>query len=137
MSRHKQNFTQGFTLIEVLVSGLILFLVLAAMTELYRGAIIGSSKAEHSVFMSSAVPFIRANLSHSLRANPPDQKSSGNGKFGKVNYQWKATSMYIGRAPYFLEEDLGRVVEYRLWRIDLTVRYRSSARQFHFNEVTW
>jgi Tfp pilus assembly protein PilV len=137
MSRHKQNFTHGFTLIEVLVSGLILFLVLTAMTELYRGAVIGSSKAENSVFMSSAVPFIRANLSHSFRANPPQQGSSGNGKFGEVNYQWKATNEYVGRAPYFLEEDLGRDVEYRLWRIDLSVTYRSSARQFHFNEVTW
>ena len=87
MNRGTQKLAQGFTLVEVLVSGFILFLVLAAMTDLYRGAILGSSKAEQSLKISSAVSFVRANLSASLRANPPLQEGKGNGKFGEVYYR--------------------------------------------------
>ncbi|MDA9231726.1 prepilin-type N-terminal cleavage/methylation domain-containing protein [Porticoccaceae bacterium] len=137
MNRGTQKLAQGFTLVEVLVSGFILFLVLAAMTDLYRGAILGSSKAEQSLKISSAVSFVRANLSASLRANPPLQEGKGNGKFGEVYYKWNARRVSVGSAPIALQEDLAREVRYTLWRVELKFEYMGSIRRFHFSEVTW
>ena len=135
-SGHSKKQT-GFTLLEVLVSGFILFLVLASMTELYRGALISSGKAEGSLLMSSAVPVLRANISELLRESPPGEVNEGDGKFGRVHYRWTAKLTHIGKPSKILQEDLGRTVEYSLWNIELSLRHKGSRRLYNFSEVTW
>ena len=88
---------RGFTLLEVLLAGFILFLVLTSMTLVYRGAMLSSSKAERSLLMSAAVPSVRSLITESLRSDSPNASHRGADSFGDMDYTWDATLTYTGR----------------------------------------
>lgn len=80
---HKQS---GFTLIEALVAGIILFAAIAVSTQVYRGALMASQTAEKLNRTQSAVVLLKSGIRHRL-----DQgESSGEGQFDGLAYQWQA-----------------------------------------------
>ena len=48
----------GFTLIEVLIAGVIMMMVISSTILIYQGALIASQKAERSAAISAAVPYL-------------------------------------------------------------------------------
>ena len=65
MTKHKHS---GFTLLEVLISGFILFMVVASTTLVYQGALLSSGKAEQSLIFATAVSPIRRIVSEYIHA---------------------------------------------------------------------
>gem|GEM_PF-1563203 len=127
----------GFTLLEVLISGFILFLALTAMSEVYRGALLSSIKAESALQISSAVPSIHSNIVEVMRENSNSDLRYGEGKFGHLEYSWKAMPIYEGEPSQFLQEDYGDEIRYFLWQIDLEVTNKTQTRGYSFLEVSW
>jgi Tfp pilus assembly protein PilV len=58
---------RGFSLLEVLLAGFILFLVLSSMTLVYRGAILSSAKAESAITFTSSIMPIKQLIADRLR----------------------------------------------------------------------
>jgi prepilin-type N-terminal cleavage/methylation domain-containing protein len=128
---------RGFTLLEVLIAGFILFLVLSSMTLVYRGALISSDKAENVLVIASAAPSIRVLITESFRENSFAEDHEGAGVFGDLKYQWAANLLQIGRPTEIIQRDAGRELRYFLWNVELTVSYHGAVRTYHFREVSW
>tara|TARA_B110000114_G_scaffold184470_1_gene228231 strand:- start:2 stop:415 length:414 start_codon:yes stop_codon:yes gene_type:complete len=130
---------RGFTLLEVLMAGFILFLTIAAMTLVYRGALFSSEKADKFLQMSSAVMPIRQIISDKLRQADYRDAGTGDGSYGYVDYSWNATLTYSGKPSRILQEDTGtgQDLEYYLWRVDVSLSSGTLNRKYQFSMVTW
>lgn len=132
-----RNQQKGFTLLEVLLSGFILFLVLSSMTLVYRGALLSSSKAEKSVVISSSVLPIRRLVSDKVRHGMPLRELAGDGAFGKVSYSWRAILAATGKPSALTIENSGEELEYFLWHVDLYLQQGKVTRTYRFSEISW
>lgn len=128
---------RGFTLLEVLLSAFILFLVLTSLTEVYRGALLTSGKAERALEITAAVPFIRVLITESFRENQPSEDHYGAGTYGALKYDWTSSMIREGRASVVVEQDAGTQVRYFLWDVQLTISADRVARRYEFREVSW
>lgn len=131
---------QGFTLIEVLVASFILFLVIAAVTLVYRGALISSHKAERALKFSSLVEPISENIKLQLQSSTNSERQ-GQGTMGEINYNWHATQTFQAKSPPSADAESGNISQgnktFRLWDITLNLELKSASRQYHFSEVSW
>ena len=128
---------KGFTLLEVLLAGFILFLVLSSMTLVYRGALLTSSKAEQSLVTSSAFSSIRRIITDSFRSGPAKPMYSGNGLYLGVEYRWVAQPVMAGRPSIFLLEDMKLEVNFILWDVELILFNGGNNRVYRFRELSW
>jgi hypothetical protein len=129
----------GFSLLEVLLAGFILFSVLATTTLVYRGALITSGKAETTLEMVSAASSIKRIVREEFRAGILVGITTGRGEFGELSYLWTATVVFEGRPePLMQEEDfLGADFRYLLWHINFEVYRGDIRRSYHFREISW
>lgn len=137
-SLHKQ---QGFTLIEVLVAAFILFLVIAAITMVYRGALLSSHKAEKVLRFSSMVEPISEQIRIQIRSSSGESEMQGEGMMGEINYNWDAIATQQATAPEQFNLDSGNVepgkITFYLWRIEMQLQLKKSTRQYQFTELSW
>ena len=133
----KNRKAAGFTLIEVLLAGFIMFLVLTTMTQVYQGALLSSKKAETTLRISGAVPSIHAKIIGSIRQNSGSQSHRGDGQFGALRYNWVAKLTHQGEPSMFLQEDSGRKIRFFLWHVDLEVTDKTRIRHYSFTELSW
>tara|TARA_B110000503_G_C7129511_1_gene406214 strand:- start:981 stop:1400 length:420 start_codon:yes stop_codon:yes gene_type:complete len=134
-ARHRK--IAGFTLLEVLLAGFIMFLVLITMTEVYRGALLSSDKAEAALRIAGYVPSIHANVVDSFHKNIGSDSPRGEGQFGTLMYSWTAILTHEGVPSEFLIEDSGRKIGFSLWRIDLKVTDKEQSKHYSFTEMSW
>jgi len=133
----KNNKVSGFTIIEILLAGFIMFLVLTTMTQVYRGALLSSDKAETTLRISGGVPAIQANISQSIRSNGQVGDHGGDGQFGELRFKWFATLTHSGEPSVILQEDAGREIQFFLWYVELEVTGKGQTRRYNFTEVSW
>lgn len=128
---------RGFTLLEVLLAGFILFLTLTSMTLIYRGAILSSAKAEEALSVTAAIPSIRVLIAESFQENVKRGSRTGEGTFGDVIYRWKATVSIEGRPSAVFQEDSGLSypIKYLLWDIEFSATKNGYSRQYRFTEL--
>ena len=128
---------KGFTLLEVLLAGFILFLVLSSMTLVYKGAMLSSSKAERSLETSSVFPSIRKIITDSFRSSSDKPIYSGSGLYLGVEYKWAAKPVQQGRPSEFLIEDMKLDARFVLWDVELNLSNGASNRVYKFRELSW
>ena len=128
----------GFTLLEVLLAGFILFLTIMAMTLVYRGALLSSAKAEQSLSVVASVPSIRAIISEKFHRSVSEGIYFGSGVFGSVNFSWVATLRLEAEPNRIFADDSGLDAEFRysLWDVELTLTKGSLIRRYSFSEVS-
>ena len=128
----------GFTLLEVLLAGFILFLTIMAMTLVYRGALLSSAKAEQSLSVVASVPSIRAIISEKFHRSVSEGIYFGSGVFGSVNFSWVATLRLEAEPNRIFADDSGLDVEFRysLWDVELTLTKGNLIRRYSFSEVS-
>lgn len=132
---------QGFTLIEVLVASFILFLVISAITMVYRGSTLSSFKAERVVKASALVGPISEGIRIQVRKSETESEMTGQGEMGGISYTWTANQLAQGVAPRRYNIDSGEFEvgkkTFRLWQINLTLQLGSMTRFYQFEEVSW
>lgn len=135
------NKQRGFTLVEVLVASFILFLVIASVTMVYRGAVLSSIKAERVVVISSKIKPIKSLIKIELTRANGQSNMEGHGEQGGVTYTWQANVVKSGRAPARFDPETAKMEEGKLtiyyWEIDMSLSFKDNVRQYQFNEVTW
>ena len=127
----------GFTLLEVLLAAFILFLVLVTTTDIYRGALLSSSKAQNSLILSAAIPPIRILVTDVMQNNYGNSITEGTGQYGDLEYSWEASQAYVGEPSIVIQEDAGTSVKYFLWNVRLTLQLADLKRVYYFRELTW
>lgn len=137
------NKQKGFTLMEVLIAGFILFLVISVTTLIYRGATLSSHKAERSIYINGLVPLIIDEVQHQVRVEGQGETVSlnGNDKMGEAVYKWSAEVIEFRAAPPRLLAEVGLAEEqnrrYKLWQVNLNVSYKNYERSYRYVEFSW
>ena len=128
----------GFSLIEVLLSGFILFLVITVTMLVYRGALFSSEKAENALALSANVDSIRRLISDGFQAGRYTSLTNGSGSYGAIKYQWEATLTHIGNPPKIISEisGLGDDLRYYLWNIKLKIQSDGRVSYYNFVELS-
>jgi prepilin-type N-terminal cleavage/methylation domain-containing protein len=133
----------GFTLIEVLVAAVILFSSIAMVTMVFRGAFISSEKANNHMVISGVLPAVLATLRQDIRlqGNLTLTQLTNNGAMWDVDYQWQAVLLSYESAPEKFEPLSLKLVslapKYKLWEVQLTLKYKSLLKHYQFNELSW
>ena len=130
--RTKQS---GFTLLEVLLAGFILFLVLSSTTLIYKGALLSSGKAERNLSISAAVPSIRVLISKTFSEVTGTFTRSGAGSYGALDFKWDATLVSRGVSTEVAGEESTRRSFY-LWDVKLELKKGNVVRNYNFREVS-
>ena len=132
----------GFTLLETLIAALILFSVLAVMTEVLRTSLRSSVTAEASLTLSEAAAALRPQITDTLRNQDPRQNlHKGDGVYNGLPFRWSAEKINEGRTLTIVESevasaaDQGRPVY--LWSVELIVNSDARERRFAFTELSW
>ena len=135
MARNKSIISShsGFTLLEVLVAGFILFLVLTTMTQVYQGAILASDKANSSIVISGSVNSLRSLISNAMLEKGD---RNGEGEFGEVQYKWSANILLEGVSSPSLEES-SPVLKYELYTVQLEINKGPLVKRYSFRELGW
>jgi prepilin-type N-terminal cleavage/methylation domain-containing protein len=134
---------KGFTLIEVLVAGFILFLVISATTLVYRGAVLSSRKAEQSLYVNTVLPLVMDDVKQAIhnRGQGDNMSLNANGSMAEVNFEWKADVTDYRPAPPEVIAEAGISKEqpnrFKLWQVELTITYKEYKRQFRYLEFRW
>ncbi len=140
---HKIKYTQGFTLIEILVASVILFSSIAAVSLIYRGAYLSSEKANSHMLISGLLPIVISNIREDIRGQGNEEGAELNGKGSsfEVSYQWKAILLDYKAPPKFFDVDSGKVIEsakkYKLWQVELVMNDDVSTSKYFFKELSW
>lgn len=133
--------SRGFTLIEVLVASFILFLVIAAITMVYRGATLSSFKAQRVLQFSALVGPISEQVRIEVRNSEQGSELNGQGKMGGIDYTWQANLVEQSTAPLRYNVDSGEYEAgdkiFGLVLIDLQLKLNNGIRDYQFHEVHW
>lgn len=143
------RYQQGFSLVEVLVAAVILFMVLTASLLIYRSAMSASVGAESALRLSTDVPQARQMITDRMRqgfSNPP---RGGQFELSDAEFVWNATlaasgqltdleaveveQTFAGAGPVRVALDR----EFYLWNVSMVVTLNRQRREFSFKEITW
>lgn len=143
---HTRLFKQsnsGFTLIEVMVAAVILFSVIATVSMVYRGAFLSSEKADKHINLAAVMPSILAVIKADIQSKENERKNllTGKNSAWQVNYQWQATLLEQKSPPKkydpFTQKLADAEIKYKLWQVQLTLRYKNLVKQYQFKELSW
>lgn len=140
---YKKNKCSGFTLIEVLIATIILVASLAAISLLYRGALISSEKATTHIEASGYIPSILASIRQEIqhKGSGAETEVSGVGQAWELGYVWQAKMIsFMPPAPIFSPDsgvDEHFPNKYKLWEVELTIKLKSLEKTYSFNELSW
>ncbi|XQW85901.1 PulJ/GspJ family protein [Thalassotalea piscium] len=134
---------RGFTLIEVLVATVILIISITVVSMIYRGAYIGSEKANNHIMIKTALPAILATVRSEIRqrSNSNDTQLEGRNKVWDTQYYWTAQLKEFKSPPAHMDVDAGGFVtpdkKYKLWEVALTLTMKQTTKSYQFKELSW
>lgn len=134
----------GFTLLEILVSSMILFSAIAGAAVVYKTSIISSEKSAVRVAQASVVPSILKIVEHDMQAKiaglVEPEELSGTGKQFDINYYYTASPTRFSSPPPKLNNDSGLMESfpkrYILYRVQLDIGVPSKI-TYHYQQLGW
>lgn len=143
MQSKRATQVKGFTLLEVLISAVILFLVIAMLAQIFATSTRASKAAERTVEVTSSMPlFVQAIREKLVQETPAlGHKLSGEGELLALYYRWDAEVTEFKAPQDRLDIDLGNFASYQpkfaLWHVDLIIGKGNYERIVSYNEFTW
>ena len=130
----------GFTLVEVLIAAVIMFMVLATATLSLRTALHASERATRTVELLAPLPWIRPVIRDSLRSDPAAERS-GEGRLFGVEYRFRANIVRQGAPPTRFDPDVADFVDYgprfALYDVELELERDGESTSFLYQELAW
>lgn len=131
------NQQRGFTLLETLIAGVILFSALSLAGMALKTARLSSAAAEQNVQLRIPQAMIVSHIKQVLRQASQDTMS-GEGRLNGVEYRWEANSTERGAAPTVFDVDSNQLIEsppkYRLFQVTLALRYGTKTDSLSYTE---
>jgi len=137
-SRRKQI---GFTLIEILIAGVILFSVISIVSTVYRGAVLSSGKASRSIELSAAVPLLLDTIRFHIRQSKESSSLNQEGIIDGIIFQWQANIIKEGAPPKRFSPEDGSIIDFSprfyLWKVELQLEKGERQEYYEFEELSW
>lgn len=126
---------RGFTLLEVLIAGLILFTAIALVSLAYRTGLQSERSAEKRLFKTMAAKYIEQSVIEQLRLQP--QKDNGEGQWGQWQYEWRVENRYSkwSKAGFDIETNMVVQVGRPLELLEVTVDIEGE--EHVFSHLSW
>ena len=127
----------GFSLIEVLVASLIMFISLTVFTSVFRGALISTQRASDVLSGSAAATLVLENISSQLRVGHQQREQSGEEYLLGYSFSWSAQVVKSTRPParYFGKDLIQPEHELKVWQITLV--NKDTSETFHYQDFSW
>jgi len=133
--------TKGFTLIEVLISSVILFLFLAIASQAFNQSATASRKAERAIKVAGLLPLLTESIRNEIVAVKQSNDQSGQGSLLGLSYEWQATLLERLSPPRRLDSGEGGYKSYperfNLWQVNVTVSEGSYQSRWQYEEISW
>lgn len=130
----------GFTLIEVLIAGSIMFIVLVMVTDSFLTARNSARHAENVIAMLEPVSFIREDIKRQLFQGAGENKT-GEGAAGQIRFSWHAAVTERAAPPSRFDLESNTTTEYAekfyLYQIDLILYFNGQEKSLNYNELIW
>ena len=123
----------GFTLIEALVAGLILFICISAATRIFSSSLISNRKATEEVVMSAYTSMF---LDH-IKFQVDQGETSGKGHWFGINFSWSSTlkeQSWVADSRALSQSSSHRASLLQI-SLQLTGRWESKSQQFLVTRV--
>lgn len=134
---------KGFTLVEVMISAVILFSALAIGTLAYRTSIRSVDRIKANVLVADALPAIMA----MVKTEIIEHKNQGKGDYGKsIVYVWNSKEIKSSKNILSSYDELTGGLEYGRFKvvlnsIELTITYEGDGRKkkarYEYQELSW
>lgn len=133
--RNRPVYQAGFTLLEVLIAGLILFTAIALVSLAYRTGLQSERSAENRVFKTMAARYIEQDVAEQLRVQP--QRTSGEGRWGRWQYEWRVTQRHSkwSKAGFDIETNTVVQVGRPLELLDVLIDVEGE--EYAFSYLSW
>ena len=130
----------GFTLVEVLIAAVIMFMVLSTAALSLRTAAHASERAARTVELLAPLPWIVPVIREDLR-NDPAAERSGEGRLFGVDYRYRANIVRLGAPPARFDPDVADFVDYgprfALYDVELELERDGESTSFLYQELAW
>ena len=143
MRRHQQ----GFSLVEVLVAAVILFMVVTASLVIYRAAMSTSIRAESALRLSMDIPQARELITREIQSGFSNPPRSGRLALSGVDISWEAQLLASGQVTDLEAVTIGgggsaaQTIaldrKFYLWEVSLLATLGKQQRNLSFKELTW
>ncbi|MCK8107722.1 prepilin-type N-terminal cleavage/methylation domain-containing protein [Pseudoalteromonas sp. 2CM41L] len=131
---------KGFTLIEVLIAAIILFSALALISDIFKSAMLSSSKAvsnsQYYQTSTSAISAIKASLREKVNGKNI-QVAEGAMTLFNISYEWKANRTSFKRIAFSELDDYTPEPRFSIYVVQVTAKQRDKQRSFSFEVSTW
>jgi Tfp pilus assembly protein PilE len=134
---------KGFTLVEVMISAVILFSALAIGTLAYRTSIRSVDRIKANVLVADAIPAIMA----MVKTEIIEHKNQGKGDYGKsIVYVWNSKEIKLSKNILSSYDEVTGGLEYGRFKvvlnnIELTITYEGDGRRkkarYEYQELSW
>lgn len=133
---------RGFTLIEVLIAAVILFITLSTAAVSYQTIVSSNLRAENIVSVQTIIPLARMNIHQHLREKTDlGQQEQGNGAIGDWTYNWVANRVSYTPPAERFDPFLADFTEYKprfhRFEITLTLNADDFSRTVSYEELAW
>jgi prepilin-type N-terminal cleavage/methylation domain-containing protein len=130
---------KGFTLIEVMISAVILFSALAITAELFKASSFSADKAARSAkfyqIHPAAISAIRLSLKEVAHNNPATNFTDEVMLFG-INYHWQAELQSLLSPAAQGDESPGEP-RFALYQVQVLAKKANKEQRFSFQVATW
>jgi len=131
---------QGFTLLEVLVAGVLLTVLLSLAASAYTQLQLNSGKAESVVHLHRPIQSIVRQIEDVLRESE-GKKTDGSGRMQQVDYEWVANLQQVKSPPSRSVADDQFIATYAprfmLFNVTLRLKNEQSNREYNFDVLAW
>ena len=144
-NNQSHHYQLGFSLIEVLVAALILFLSITIAFTIYRGSIQSAFSAEQSLNLSAHVMDVQVLVSQEVKNAQQISQINGAGAYGVIDFTWSATPLVQGRAEHPDNPPISQTIPgftqgatvITLWEVNMELSLNGKSRAFTFTEMSW
>ncbi len=131
----------GFTLLEVLISSIILFLFITMASQAFSQAAQSSLKAERAAKVASLVPLLMENIRGKVLAVNTLGDVAGQGKMLDMQYHWQAKLLERKRPASRFDPSTMEFKDYKdrfnLWSVEVVVTIGKYQRSWQYEEISW
>lgn len=137
--------TEGFTLIEVLLSVIILFASSVLVLTIFQSSATLSQKATSYLELVEDIPQIRRELTEAIRAEQGPSAKQGRFSLGATEVSWTAELITSGAIAQLSASELMQVASlddplnrtFYLWQVDFVITNGARSTSYDFIELTW